>query len=131
MLKGAACLCVIHEVARQAVVDPVFTPPHGGGDGAIDVDDRSLEELGRLLPFQTPRRTVLIASMSVRTVSGDSQRRQKLPAVVGSGMSDALGRRDTPHRSAGIPDPVGSRRRRECCRRCSARDPTRGTADGS
>ena len=75
-------------IAPGAVVgdiDALFALGVGADEGAVDVDESLVKELDRLLGPDAGLRVRLMASMRSRT-SHRRNRRQKSPAVVGSGM---------------------------------------------
>ena len=79
---------MVTPVAVVGDVDrPACTRRRSGHDGAIGLEDRFLEELGGLLgPDPQPR---FIDGVHQGEDVGSEKRRQKSPAVVGSGMRSA------------------------------------------
>jgi hypothetical protein len=68
-------------------IDALLATAAAGSQRAVGVEEGLVEEVVGL-PFQTRRRVSLKMSMS-RSTSGSPKRRQKSPAVVGSGMRSA------------------------------------------
>ena len=98
---------------------------------AVGVDDRLARRTRRAAACHTRSRVSLIASIRI-SMSDSSKRRQKSPAVVGSGIRWAPKRVEIHLVVAAQLDVLQARAAAQrCCRRCSARGPTRGTAGGS
>jgi len=118
---------VIAPLALVRDIHPLLALPIGRRQRTVGVDRRLLQEpLGLSPPYpQADLVDRLHQRHNVRYVEPPAE----APAVVGSGIVLAANPSNTPRCCAGARCPPGTSHRPECCRRCSAHGPTRGTAD--
>ena len=120
---------VVAPLPVVADVHPLLALAEGGGDGAVGIEDRLLEEL----------RLLLLPDLQAGLVDRLHQRQDLLLRSRTAGRSPRRwwdrecaarpGHPDRPRRCGAVPGPPGRCRRPACCRRCSARGRSRDTAD--